>query len=342
MNKLRHAMAIDKRERSDAPASNIEGSSSPRLVVPDCAGEPPIEAAFREALRGEAGVALYTERASDMKTLIARLGDARTAIHFFSAAPLSAAALRASSLQRVVVAGPVGASVDIEAAKRFGIAVYDTPGLAAPAVAEYTVALMLGVGRGLFASAWSLRTGQWRPTIGRGLAGATVGLIGLGEIGRHVARMCGAFSARVISWSPSLTSQRAADCGAQRVDLDDLMRASDVVSVHLRLGAQNSGLIDARLIGLMRRSAFFINTARAALVDGAALRAALVAHRIAGAALDVFDCEPLPEDSPWLGVDNLVLAPHMAWMSQQAVKGFVEAAVSFALRGDGSRVRRVV
>jgi phosphoglycerate dehydrogenase-like enzyme len=126
------------------------------------------------------------------------------------------------------------------------------------------------------------------------------------------------------------------------VELDELAAESDFVSLHLRLGPKTTEIFDARLIGLMRPAAFLINTARAGLVDGAALRAALRVQRIAGAALDVFDHEPIEPGSPWLDAGNLVLSPHMAWMSEQALDAFVEAAVGFVTTGDESRVRRVV
>ncbi|UFZ06720.1 D-2-hydroxyacid dehydrogenase family protein [Bradyrhizobium ontarionense] len=312
------------------------------ITVPDCGGNPVIEAAFRRHLQGQAGVFIHHDRPEDADALARRIGDVTTVLQFFSARPLSAGVLEASSAKRIIVAGPIGASVDLEAARRRNMAVYETPGLASASVAEYTIALALALGRRMTDGCLELRSGRWHATFGRGLFGKTVGIVGLGRVGGRVADLCKAFSARVLAWSPSLTDVRAAELGVRRTELDELAAGSDVISLHMRLSPTTKGLFDARLIDLMRPTAFLINTARAGLVDGEALRQALSARRIAGAALDVFDDEPIGPGSPWLQTDNVLLSPHMAWMSEEALEAFVGAAVDFAIRGDESRVRRVV
>jgi phosphoglycerate dehydrogenase-like enzyme len=312
------------------------------ITVPDCGGDPVIEAAFRRHLCGQADVFIHRDRPENADALARRIGEATTVLQFFSARPLSAGVLEASSAKRIVVAGPIGASVDLEAARRKNMTVYETPGLASAAVAEYTIALALALGRRITDGCLELRSGRWNATFGRGLFGKTVGIVGLGRIGGRVAELCKAFSARVLAWSPSLTDARAAELGVQRTELNELAARSDVISLHMRLSPTTKGLFDARLIDLMRPTAFLINTARAGLVDGEALRQALNAHRIAGAALDVFDDEPIGPGSPWLQTDNVLLSPHMAWMSEEALEAFVGAAVDFAVGGDESRVRRVV
>ena len=312
------------------------------ISVPDCSGSPVVEAAFRRYLQGQAGVFIHPDRPEDADALAQRIGDVTTVLQFFSARPLTAGVLEASSAKRIIVAGPIGASVDLEAARRKNMAVYETPGLASAAVAEYTVALALTLGRRIADGCLELRAGRWHATFGRGLFGKTVGIVGLGRVGGRVAELCKAFSARVLAWSPSLTDPRAAELGVQRAELDELAASSDVISLHVRLGPTTKNLFDARLIDLMRPTAFLINTARAGLMDGDALRQALNAGRIAGAALDVFDEEPIGPGSPWLQTDNVLLSPHMAWMSEEALEAFVGAAVDFAIHGDESRVRRVV
>ena len=327
-------MRGDVLERSDL--------STTRIVVPDCAGNPDIEAAFRRHLRGVAGVEIFSEASQDTKSQSARIGRARTMLQFFTASALPAQVLGESCLERIVVAGPVGKSVDLEAARSRDIAVYEVPALAASAVAEYTVALFLALERNLVRSCRDLEAGEWRPCFGRELGGRTIGLVGLGEIGGRVARIGQAFGAHVLAWSPTLTEARAAQYGARCVGLKEVAAQSDIVSLHLRLGPGTQGIFDAGLIASMRPGAFFVNTARAGLVDDLALRTALESRRIAGAAIDVFEKEPLDQTSPWLRMNNVILSPHMAWMTLDAVDRFVGAAASYIVAGDQTRVRRVI
>ncbi len=315
--------------------------SATRIVVPDCSGNLDIETAFRQHLLGVDGVEIFLSSPENVEAHSGRVGRARTMLQFFSAAPVPTRVLNESVLERIVIAGPVGRSVDVEAARARHIAVYEAPGLAADAVAEYTVTLFLALARQLVRSCEDLKAGEWRPRFGRELGGKTIGLVGLGEIGSRVARICQAFSTRVLAWSPGLTEMRAAQCGVQRVDLKELAERSDVVSLHLRESPRTRGIFDAELIGSMRSTAVLVNTARAGLVDGPALRTALEIGKIAGAALDVFESEPIDRTSPWATTRNVILSPHMAWMTHDAVDRFVRAAVSYVVNGDESCVRRV-
>ena len=156
-------------------------------------------------------------------------------------------------------------------------------------------------------------------------------LADLGHVGRHVAKIARAFEMRVLAWGPHLTDEAAAAGDAERCDLDDLLRDSDVVTIHATLAPESRGLVDARRIGLMKPTAVLINTARGAIVDEAALVGALARGRIAGAGLDVFDEEPLPAGHPLTQLPNVVLTPHLGWPTDQAYERFADAAADVLL-----------
>lgn len=215
-----------------------------------------------------------------------------------------------------VCRGEIGPHVDLPAAAQAGVAVVNTPGRNAVAVAELTLGLMVCLARRIPQAHALVRSGRWdSPLAGYGgwggveLAGRTAGLIGLGAVGRAVARRLAALDMRVLAYDPYV-----ADAGAlpvQLAGLDELLAAADFVSLHCALTAQTRGLLDAAGLGRMKPGAYLVNTARAALVDEEALLAALRQGRLAGAALDVFRVEPLPLNSPWLALDNVLLTPHI-------------------------------
>ncbi|HEV2634477.1 MAG TPA: NAD(P)-dependent oxidoreductase [Actinocrinis sp.] len=268
--------------------------------------------------------------------LIERMRGAQTVLHFFDDGPLPAAALRETRPRRVVIAGPAGSLVDAAGLEAVGGALYDTPGLAADAVAEFTLALILAGARGIGGPG-----AAWAPRFGTDLRDLRLGLVGLGRIGSRVARLATALGIRVAAWSPTPDPRRMAEAGATAMELDDLLIGSDVVSLHLRAGQGAGPVIDARRIGLLGRRAVLVNTARAALVDTDALREALAAGRIAGAALDVHDQEPLPPQDPLWRLPGVLVTAHTAWMTHGTVARFLDAALRFACVGDDSLVRRV-
>ena len=167
-----------------------------------------------------------------------------------------------------------------------------------------------------------MREGRWQTTVGVELAGKTLGVVGLGRIGSRVAAFGQFLGMRVVAWGPTLTDERARAAGVTRVALDDLFRESDVVSLHLLLSDTSRGLVSARLLGLMKQTAYLVNTARGPLIDEAALVAALSDRRIAGAALDVYDVEPLPRTHPLLQLDNVVLTPHLGYVTEESYRAF--------------------
>jgi D-3-phosphoglycerate dehydrogenase len=225
----------------------------------------------------------------------------------------------APHLKMVSILGTGTDNVDLQAAQRRGITVTNTPGVGAPSVAELTLGLILAVTRAIPLSDARLRQGTWQHEEGPELVGKTLGLLGLGAIGSYVARLGQGLGMRVIAWTFSTDPSRAERLGVELVDRDDVFRRSDVVSVHLRNTPEVRGLVGERELGLMKPSAYLINTARGALVDQAALAAALRSGRLAGAALDVYTEEPLSvSNNPFVDVPNVVLTPHIGAVTAEA------------------------
>lgn len=221
--------------------------------------------------------------------------------------------------------------VDIEAAQARGIIVARAGGGFSSGAAELAIGLMIAVMRGIPNTDAAMRNGEWPTPLGRELGGRTLGIIGLGNVGAHVATIASAFGMRVLAWSRSLDDARAARAGARACGLDDLLSASDVVSVHATLSPATRGLIDARRLAQMKRGAYLINTARGPIVDESALIAALRSGHLAGAGLDVFDVEPLPRGHPLTTLPNVVITPHLGWPTDRKYEDFAQAAADVLL-----------
>jgi len=210
--------------------------------------------------------------------------------------------------------------------------------------AELTIGLALAVMRQIPASHAAIAAGGWPEPRTPVLHGKTLGVIGFGRVGRHVAKLAGAFGMRVVAWGPRLTDALATAGAAQRRPLEDLLRESDVVSIHAALTEDSRGLLDARHIGLMKSSAYLINTARAAIVDETAIVEALSAGRIAGVGLDVFAEEPLAASHPLRSLANVVLTPHLGWTTDEGYERFASAAcevlLAYQAGGDVPRFAR--
>jgi phosphoglycerate dehydrogenase-like enzyme len=292
------------------------------IVIPD--DYPPSYATpdqpdlLRLAACGE--VKLYTSRAADRAELFSRIASAEVLINVRAYTALDDEAFaHAPHLKMVSILGTGTDNVDLQAARRRGITVTNTPGVGAPSVAELTLGLILAVTRAIPLSDARLRQGTWQHVEGPELVGKTLGLLGLGAIGSYVARLGQALGMRVIAWTFSTDPSRAARLGVELVDRDDLFRRADIVSVHLRNTPEVRGLVGERELGLMKSSAYLINTARGALVDQDALAAALRGGRLAGAALDVYTEEPLPvSNNPFVDVPNVVLTPHIGAVTAEA------------------------
>lgn len=221
---------------------------------------------------------------------------------------------RLPKLKLLVTTGMRNAAVDVAAAGEQGVTVCGTAG-SAHTTPELTWGLILALQRHIPTEDRAMKAGAWQTTVGRGLAGATLGLLGLGRLGSEVARVGQAFRMNLIAWSQNLTAERAAEHGVTRVGKDELFRQSDVLSIHTLLSQRTRGLVGARELGLMKPSAVLVNTSRGPIVDEAALVDALRNRTIAGAGLDVYDTEPLPRGHPLRSLDNAVLTPHLGYVT---------------------------
>ena len=233
---------------------------------------------------------------------------------------------RLPALKLIVTTGMWNAAIDIEAARALGIAVCGTQSQphAAP---ELTWALILAAVRNLPAELGGLERGGWQVSVGGDLHGRTLGILGLGHIGQSVAKVALAFGMRVVAWSQNLAAAIAEAHGATLVDKDELFRGSDILTIHLKLGERTRGIVGARELGLMRPDAILVNTSRGPIVAEAALVAALRERRLGGAALDVFDEEPLPLDHPLRSTPNTILTPHIGYVTRRTYRVFYEQMV---------------
>ncbi len=230
------------------------------------------------------------------------------------------------ALQLLVTTGMANASIDVEAATELGMTVCGTPG-SPTAAPELTWALLLAIARNIPAEDGSLRSGGWQNTVGFELAGKTLGVVGLGKIGRRIAAYGQAFGMDVLAWSQNLTDEDAAEAGARKVSKADLFRNSDVATLHLRLSPRSEGIVGEPELRLLGPDGVLVNTARGPLVDQDALVRALSEGWIAGAALDVFDHEPLPAGHPLLNAPNTVLSPHLGYVTRESYRQFYGGAL---------------
>ena len=224
---------------------------------------------------------------------------------------------RLPRLKLLITSGMRNASIDLKAAAAHGVTVCGTASRSEPPV-ELTWALILGLCRHITTENAAFRSGgAWQSTIGADLAGATLGLLGLGKIGTRVAAIGRAFGMEVLAWSQNLTADRAEAVGVTLASSkEELLAGSDIVSIHLALGDRTRGLVDAAALAAMKPSALLVNTSRAAIVDTEALIAAVKAGRLAGAGLDVFDLEPLPADHPLRTLPNVLATPHLGYVTR--------------------------
>jgi phosphoglycerate dehydrogenase-like enzyme len=249
--------------------------------------------------------------------------------------PISASLLaRLPKLKYITIIGWAGRSFDVPAATERGIIVSQTtadtfgdkrpPASATP---ELAWGIMIAAVRNFTIESQRMREGLWSCTAGMALAGKTLGILGLGHIGQRMARYAKAFDMNVIAWSQNLTDERAAEHGAKRVTKDELFQQSDIVSIHTLLSDRTVGIVTARELGLMKPTAYLVNTARGPIVVEQDLIAALREKRIAGAALDVFDKEPMLPDHPFRKMDNVFLTPHLGYTTRETLSAFYGGTV---------------
>lgn len=266
---------------------------------------------------------------ADDDALIAALADSDIIVAMRERTPLTAARLaRLPRLKLIVTSGMRNAAIDLDACRARGIAVCGTESSSAPPL-ELTWGLLLALARHIVPENQALRSGgPWQQHLGIGLEGKTLGLIGLGKIGGGMAKVAQAFGMQVCAWSQNLTAERAAAYGATLMpSLPALLAASDVVSLHLVLSARTRHLLDAAALAQMKPGALLVNTARAGLVDQQAMIAALRTGQLAGAALDVFDVEPLPADHPLRQLPNVLATPHLGYVADSNYRRYFTQAV---------------
>ena len=223
---------------------------------------------------------------------------------------------RLPKLKLLITAAMWNASVDSDAATEHGVQFSGTRDLS-HAAAELALGMMIGLVRHLPAEDHAMRQGKWQTTVGLSLHGKTLGIVGLGILGAQMAGFAKMLGMRAIAWSENLTPERAAEAGAIHVSKEQLFAEADIISVHLKLAPRTRGLIGAGDLALMKPTAYIINTARGPIIDERSLLTVLRDRRIAGAALDVYDVEPLPVNHPFRKLDNVMLVPHLGYVTEE-------------------------
>ena len=300
-----------------------------------------LQSADWAALQARADVAVFADHLAEEPAVAARLRDFEVVVLMRERTPFPRSLFeRLPHLRLLVTTGMGNAAVDVAAARDAGVTVCGTRGLNYP-TAELAWGLILALVRRIPTEDRAVREGRWQTTLGDGLQGKTLGVIGLGRLGSQVANIGKAFGMEVVAWSQNLIRERTDELDVELAQSkDDLLRRSDVVSIHLVLSDRTRGLIGAEDLGRMRSTAYLVNTSRGPIVEEAALVEALRSRQITGAGLDVFDQEPLPPGHPLLGLDNVVLTPHLGYVTKETYEVFygdaVEDIIAFL---DGSPIR---
>jgi phosphoglycerate dehydrogenase-like enzyme len=278
-------------------------------------------------LDAQATVTVFDDHLADPDAVIERLQPFDVVCVMRERTPMTRAIIeRLPKLRLIASTAARNASIDIQAAKERGVEVVHTGYTSAPTI-ELTWALILGNARNLIAENASLRGGGWQQSIGDDMAGRTLGVLGLGNVGGAVAKIGNAFGMKVIAWSQNLTAERAAEVGATLVSRQMLFQEADILSVHLVLSGRTRGLVGAAELALMKPTARLVNTSRGPIVVESDLVKALRDNTIAGAAVDVFDQEPLPLDHPFRALPNLLATPHIGYVSRGLYQRFYRDTV---------------
>jgi phosphoglycerate dehydrogenase-like enzyme len=284
----------------------------------------------------------FSDHLDDVDALVERLTPFDVVVAMRERTPFPRAVLeRLPRLRLLVTTGRRNAAIDVPAAAGLGITVCGTAAHPAGPV-ELTWALVLAVARHVPQEDAAVRAGGWQETVGTDLAGATLGVLGLGRLGERVARIGQAFDMDVVAWSQNLSAERAAEVGVRRVEKDELFATADVLTVHLVLSDRTRGLVGRQELERMKPSAILVNTSRGPIVDEAALVDALRSSTIAGAGLDVFDTEPLARDHPLRSAPRTVLTPHLGYVTEQTYEVFYREAVEDVAAYLGGRPVRVL
>ena len=278
-------------------------------------------------LPADVEVAVFRDHLTDQAAVAERLKDFDIVMAMRERTPFPRTLLeQLPQLRLLTTTGMRNAAIDMQAASDFNVLVCGTGGILYP-TAELTWGLILSLLRHIPDEDQATRAGRWQVSMGLGLKGKTLGLMGLGRLGSEVARVGNAFQMDVIAWSQNLTTERAAECGATLVSKDELLARADILSIHLVLSARSRGLIGHRELDRMKPTAYLINTSRGPIVDEVALIAALQNGTIAGAGVDVFDEEPLPLDHPLRRAANTIITPHIGYVTAETYKVFFDETV---------------
>jgi len=275
-----------------------------------------------------AGVDVFQDHISDQQQLLTRLMPYDVICVMRERTPLTAAIMRQlPNLKLIVSTGFRNASIDIIAAKELGIEVKNTDYFDHGA-SEMTWAMLMAIARNIPAEVQNVKNGGWQTTIGTDLRGKTIGIVGLGGIGSKIAAYARAFGMNVIAWSQNLTAETADGAGAQLVTKEKLFREADFITLHLVLSERSVGTVSKHELALMKPTAYIINTSRGPLINEHDLIQTLTDRKIAGAAIDVFETEPLPADHPFRTLDNIMATPHIGYVTQDTYTLFFKDMVA--------------
>jgi phosphoglycerate dehydrogenase-like enzyme len=272
-------------------------------------------------------VEAFTDHLDDLEAISERLREFEVVVAMRERTPFTRDLLeRLPKLELLVTTGSQNAAIDIEAARELGVIVCGTGSLGY-ATAELTWGLILALVRQIPSEDRAVRDGGWQVSMGQGLRGKTLGILGLGNLGTQVAQIGAAFGMDIVAWSQNLTEERARGAGATLMSKEQLLANSDVITIHLKLSQRTRGLIGAAELSEMKNSAYLVNTSRGPIVDESALIEALEEGMITGAGLDTFDREPLPLDHRLRSLPNTVLTPHIGYVIEEAYRGYYGDAV---------------
>jgi phosphoglycerate dehydrogenase-like enzyme len=287
-----------------------------------------LESADWSVLRDRADITVFQDHLADPDAVIERLLPFDVVCVMRERTPLPRNVIEClPNLKLIASIGSANASIDVAAAGDRGITVVHTGYRSDPTV-EFTWALILACARHIVTESNSVRSGGWQQTVGVDLRGKTLGVLGLGNVGSEVARIGSAFGMKLIAWSQNMTAETAKATGAILVSKDQLFERADILTIHLVLSSRTRGLVGAAELEKMKPTAWLINASRGPIVEEQALITALQNKRLAGAAIDVFDIEPLPPSHPFRTLDNVLATPHIGYVSQDLYKTFYEDTVS--------------
>lgn len=296
------------------------------------------------SLAGRVEVRFLHDRLPSEDAVVAAVGDCEVMVAMRERTPFTRSLLeRLPKLKLLVTTGPRNAAIDLKATRDLGIKVCGTGGFG-PGTAELTWALILGFARSIHLENANMRRGvPWQTTVGMDIHGRTLGVLGLGKLGGQVAAIGRAFGMKVMAWSQNLTADACAAAGVEHAgSLDRLMAESDVLTIHTILSQRTRGIIGDAQLRLMKPTALLVNTSRGPIVNEEALLSALREKRIRGAALDVFDVEPLPVDHPLRTLDNVLITPHLGYVSEASYRiYFGDVVADIAAWLDGNPVRTI-